>query len=201
MAARKSQSGLAGSLAERRRAQEAGLLSAEPWDVLKQRSIPALPLDAHYRAAELLSNDIAVALAAELEELDTYHRGFRAALHRVFVRVLRMSHEKTERVVLFHEAVPGYTLMLFKKDDWEAAQGVVLKSAPASSSGNGKASPDAATLDATAEGRAASVLMGEYVQRTGKRVIVIEHVDSLFLFFPAADLRKNVRELGYFAIE
>lgn len=192
MASRKSQSSLSESLAERRRVpnkESAAARAQEPWEMLKQRAQPALAPANHYKTAEMMGNDIAVALAAEIEELNTYHHGFRSALHRVFSKVLRIACEKTERVVLFHEAVPGYTLMLFKKDKWS----------PEDITSTENTEP--VGLDHSAEGRAASVLIGEHVQRTGKRVIVIEHVDSLFLFFPAEDLRKNVRDLGYFGIE
>lgn len=185
MASRKTQSGLADGLARRRGQPDA--TTSDPWDLLRQRASTSLAADAHQRTAEQLAGDIAVTLGSEIEELDTSHHGFRSALRRMFLRVLRLANDKQERVVLFHEAVPGYTLMLFKKDEWSTL---------------GKVSPGAAEgLADSAEGRAAAVLMNEHVQRTGKRVLVVEHVDSLFVFFPAADLRRNVRELGYFAID
>jgi hypothetical protein len=198
MAAHRTKSGLSGSLADRRRRQE------EAADVHKLRDAPAFDRADQLRIAGLLSNDIAVALSAQIDELNTYHHGFRAALTRVFIRVLRLSSEKPEQVVLFHEAVPGFTLMLFKKDP---------PSSPSKQPGAASARPSAPPpgapaciaaphpLEATAEGRAAEVLIGEFFSRTGSRVMIVEHTDSLFVFFPAADLRKNVRELGYFDLE
>lgn len=137
--------------------------------------------------ATLLSGDIAVALAAEIDELSTYSASFRSALNRAFLRVLRLSLQKTETVLFFHEAVPGYTLMLFKK-----AQATPWKEA---------ASAQEPSLDGSPEAQAAGVLIGQFFRRTKNRVLTVEHPDALFVFFPASDLRKNVREMGFFQTE
>jgi hypothetical protein len=51
------------------------------------------------------------------------------------------------------------------------------------------------------EGEAAGVVIGRFVDRTGNRVLVIEGDDALFVFFPVADLRKNLREMGFYYTE
>lgn len=168
-----------------------GRREAVPAETHKQRAGLALQTPtALEQTAKQLASDIAVALASQIEELNTYSHAFRSSLMRVFLRVLRMGSQQDQQVVLFNEAVPGYTLMLFKKQlDTD-----LLSAAPA----RRKDAPAEAGLASSAPGRAAEALIGEYFHRTGKRVLVVEHPDALFVFFPAADLRKNVRELGFF---
>lgn len=170
-----------------------GRREATPADTHKQRAGFALQTPtALEQTAKQLASDIAVALASQIEELNTYSHAFRSSLMRVFLRVLRVGSKQDQQVVLFNEAVPGYTLMLFKKQ----VDTDLLSAVPARS--RKKASKEDAALAAAAPGRAAEALIGEYFHRTGKSVLVVEHPDALFVFFPAADLRKNVRELGFF---
>lgn len=153
------------------------------------------------RLAGILSNDVSLALGGELDDLETGH-SFRAALQRVFVRVLRMGREHEEAVLFFNEAVPGYTMMLLKKGA-EIAAAPAKKTRPASSAASAPATfdPSTARLDATPEGQAASLMIEAFFERTRSRAMTIEHPDALFVFFPATDLRKNVRDMGFYSVE
>lgn len=173
-----------------------GRREAVPAETHKHRQGLALETPtALEQTAKQLASDIAVALSSQIEELNTYSHAFRSSLMRVFLRVLRLGSKQDQQVVLFNEAVPGYTLMLFKKQ----VDTDLLALAPQRARRGSKAkSKQDALLAASAPGRAAEALIGEYFHRTGKRVLVVEHPDALFVFFPATDLRKNVRELGFF---
>ena len=50
----------------------------------------------------------------------------------------------------------------------------------------------------TTESEAASVLAKQYFQRTKHRVVTVESEDALFVFFPVADLKKNLKEMGFY---
>lgn len=185
---------LANSIAARRSAVAAGDACA-----YKSRWAPSMQ-DAGEtaRVATLLSNDVTVALGAELEDLETGHE-FRTSLHRVFLRVLRMSQEREEVVLFFNEAIPGYTMMLLKKG----------AEAPKSSMRNAEGleptptpfDPNTASLEGTPEGQAASLMIEAFFERTKSRAMTIEHPDALFVFFPAADLRRNVRDMGFYFVD
>lgn len=143
------------------------------------------------RVAGLLSSDVAVALGSELDDLETGHE-FRTSLHRVFLRVLRMATKRDEVVLFFNEAIPGYTMMLLKKGVEMPEPKKKKSKAPATFD------PATSSLDATPEGQAASLMVEAFFERTQSRAMTIEHPDALFVFFPAADLRKNVREMGFY---
>lgn len=167
----------------------------------KSRWAPSLDDPAETsKLAVILSNDVSIALGGELDDLETGH-SFRAALQRVFVRVLRMGREHEEAVLFFNEAVPGYTMMLLKKGS-EIAPAAPAKKAR-STVGTAPASfdPSTARLDATPEGQAASLMIEAFFERTRSRAMTIEHPDALFVFFPATDLRKNVRDMGFYSVE
>lgn len=165
----------------------------------KSRWAPALDNHAETtKLAVLLTTDVAIALGSELDDLETGH-SFRTALQRVFVRVLRMGREREEAVLFFNEAVPGYTMMLLKKgveilaSDPSAGRAIVSQSAPFD--------PATAHLQSTPEGHAASLMIEAFFDRTRSRAMTIEHPDALFVFFPASDLRKNVRDMGFYFVE
>lgn len=181
---------MANTLAQRRASAANGDAFA-----YKSRWAPSLADPAETdKVASMLSNDISVALGSELDDLETGHE-FRTALVRVFVRVIRMARQKEEAVLFFDEAVPGYTLMLLKKgiEAPAARSSKKMVSAPAPAF-----NPEKTSLDGTPEGQAASLMIESFFSRTGTQALTVEHPDVLFVFFPAEDLRKNVREMGFY---
>lgn len=138
-------------------------------------------------AASQLAQDVSTVLAEQVEELSTYHHDFRMGMTRVFTRVLRLAHTRKEQVALFNEAVPGFTLLLFKKN-------------PTSWSFDGEAS-ESVEEGESPEVAAASQVISQFVHRTGDRVLTVETEDALFVFFPASDIKKNLREMGFFYTE
>ena len=186
---------LADTITARRAARPAGEVCA-----YKSRWAPSLEDPAETsRIAGLLGNDVSVALGAEMEDLETGRHEFRAGVQRVFIRVLTMARQRDEVVLFFNEAIPGYTMMLLKKG--------VSPLPSAHADGNGRApapapfDPASSSLQATPEGQAASLMIEAFFERTHSRAMTIEHPDALFVFFPASDLRKNVREMGFYFVD
>jgi hypothetical protein len=165
----------------------------------------------------VLCSDFSSALATEIDEVQTYHSHFKSGLRRAFGQVLRRAVQSEQPVVMFHEVLPGYTLMLFKKTG-ESTNGAAPFSTGSSSS-NGAAPPPPPALrsrrkketpaalppaisdeDAespSVEWQAVSKVIDCYFQRTGNRVLAIETEDALLTFFPVSDMKRNLREMGY----
>lgn len=139
-------------------------------------------LDDVQTAAAALSADLTAALDEWLGDLPL---SFRPAMARAFQRVLVLAKREHKRVLIFDDALPGFTMILMKKEP-QAATWKPTGAEPVLASTQ---SPEA---------QAAAVLIDRFVQRTHHRVIVVESEDALFAFFPAADLQKNLRELDVF---
>lgn len=138
------------------------------------------------KSAAILSRDISIALQEEIEDLAIHSAGFRQSINRVFLKMLRLGAQKTERVVIFNEAIPGFMLMLFKKNTLVASSESVE---PSQEQAKGP------------EVSAAGIVIEKFIERTGGRVITIETDDAVFVFFPNADIKKNVREMGFYTTE
>jgi len=173
------------SLAARRQRTNASWESTQ--GVHKRRF--AMALEEHGQAATALSQDVTSVLASAVDELATHGQEFRVGMNRVFLRVLRMARAASEQVMLFNEAVPGFTLLLFKKDPQQAQWG------PAPST------PEAVQEENGPELAAASRVISQFVQRTRDRVLTVETDDALFVFFPASDVKKNLKEMGFYFTE
>ena len=191
---------LSNSLAQRR-----AVVSGVEACSYKSRWAPSLDDPAETtRLAGILTNDVSIALGGELEDLEIGH-AFRTALQRVFVRVLRMGREHEEAVLFFNEAVPGYTMMLLKKGaEIEAPPSRARRPAGRQedpSPARAPFDPSTARLDSTPEGQAASLMIEGFFARTHSRAMTVEHPDALFVFFPASDLRRNVRDMGFYFVE
>ena len=135
-------------------------------------------------SAALLSQDVSSLLSERVDELSTWNHDFKVGMNRVFLRVLRMARGRSEQVVLFNEAVPGFTLMLFKKDP--------------SSWAEQESSPEAVEAEAGPEIAAAGQVIAQFVRRTGDRVLTVESDDAMFVFFPNSDVKKNLKEMGFY---
>lgn len=173
------------SLAARRQRAHASWESNH--GVHKRRFFSAL--DQHDQVAATLSQDVASVLASAVDELATHSQEFRTGMNRVFLRVLRMAREHSEQVMLFNEAVPGFMLMLFKKNPQQANWGRVATSEEAQQAEGG---PELA---------AAGRVISQFVQRTKDRVLTVETDDALFVFLPASDIKKNLKEMGLYITE
>jgi len=146
---------------------------------------PGALLDDIQASAMALSSDLAAALVDRIEELATSHHEFRRGMNRAFVRVLTLAQRQDKRVLVFDDVLPGFKLILIKKE-------------PTSTVWKRKgAEPELGSTTAP-EAQAAAALIAQFVKSTGNRVLLIESADGLFMFFPAEDLRKNLREMDLY---
>jgi hypothetical protein len=163
---------------------------SESGQAFYRRSETALSEDLDY-AANKLAVDVAFALAEELEDFDGFDPAFRRGLQRAARRALLCVFRSEKRVVVLPEALPGYTFMAFKKE----AQAKGPAKAPAGAAA--KALPACGAAEHSLEGQAAARIVGEYMKTmSDSRVIAIESADAVLALFPAADTRRNLREMG-----
>lgn len=166
-----------------RLSEAVGVQAAQPDS--RHKTIPLL--DNINAAATALSNDLAVALAERVEEISTSNPDFRAGLYRAFLRVLTLAKRQTDQdVMLFPEAVPGFTVLLYKKEPLS----VTWKT-----EGKEPALDDPRKSPAMA---ASAAVIDAFVARTKNRVLVIESTDALFVFFPADDIKRNLKDMDLY---
>lgn len=170
------------SLGERRRSKQSQVAGGLDQPVIKHATKALQEIE---RTATILSRDISSALHEEIEDLAIHSSSFRQAINRVFLKMLRIGSQKTEKVVIFHEAIPGFMLMLFKK----------VEVSPL------KVEKESEEVERGPELAAAGMVVNKFIERTGGRVITIETDDAVFVFFPSADIKKNVREMGFYITE
>lgn len=137
-----------------------------------------------------MANAVGSALGTLVEDLNTGPAEFRGSLQRCCRRVLAASATRTERVIFFHEAIPGFTVLAVKKDGWGKSE----------TNGSTK-STRAVKVDPHEDERnqAVQAIIGSYVSRTGNRVLAIEGSDVVLILFPVADLKKNLEEMGFWS--
>lgn len=144
-----------------------------------------------YHDMEVLASRIAVevtfALADQVEELAVCNSEFRMGLHRVARWTLTTLFRRTERCVVVPDAIPGYTMMAFKKPS-----GLSITTKPTTSSST-------ETLDQdSVEARATARIIESFLGKANHQILVIEASDVLMTLFPVPDLRKNLKDLGFY---
>ena len=152
-------------------------------------------------------------LAEDLDDLDTtieFRRGFQRSCTRMLTQVA----SRQERVLFFHEAIPGFTVMAVKKTGWSLAgaedaidarrsrRATVETSAARPPDNNAPQAVDTLPRwdnDAwnTARTEVVEQVIGAFVRRTGDRVLTLEAQDLVLVLFPASDLKKNLQEMGF----
>lgn len=137
-----------------------------------------------------MANAVGSTLGTLVEDLNTGPAEFRGSLQRCCRRVLAASATRTERVIFFHEAIPGFTVLAVKKEGW----GETGSKNGAKVSRQPKADPHDEERN-----QAVQAIIGSYVQRTGNRVLAIEGSDVVLILFPVADLKKNLEEMGFWS--
>ncbi len=162
--------------------------------------------------AALLAADLAIALAEQMEELDTTNHEFQTVLARAFQRMFAVvcSAGQSSKVFIFDDAIPGFTVMLLieqlQSDQLQQAQlqqaqlqqaQLQQDSAPAQPP-RSPMSHSSNVCAVTPSHAAAAAIIDTFVSRTGNRVFVIEIQDAICLLFPSCDLRRNLREIGAF---
>ncbi len=137
------------------------------------------------KTALSLSSDITLALSMEIEDLPSHKTEFRAKMQNTFMHVLKTATLREEQVIFFSDAVPGFALMLFKKKPMDEVFDTPIEW-------------DIYSDEDSPEAYAASVLAEQFFKNTKTKVISIESEDSLFVFFPVLELKKNLKEMGFY---
>ena len=152
-------------------------------------------LDGLDEVVQWMSSAVLSMLAESLDDINANNIELRAGMNKCLRRLLSMTAQKQERVVFFHEAIPGFTVLAVKKEGWGET------TAPARAPTTKKAGPPApvpaASLD-QARDEAVQAVIAAYVGRTGNRVLAIEGTDVVLVLFPVADLKRNLQEMGFF---
>lgn len=143
---------------------------------------------------EVLASRIAVevtfALSDQVEELAVCNSEFRMGLHRVARWTLTTLFRRAERCVVVPDAVPGYTVMAFKKPAGAGEPRVKAKGGEAQA-----LAPESPEASATA------LIIDRFLGKASHQILVIEAPDVLLTLFPVPDLRKNLKDLGFYITE
>lgn len=146
--------------------------------------------------ARKIAVEVSFSLADRVEELNVYNHEFRASLQRVITFTLISMYARKERCLVIPDAIPGFTLMAFKKETGPIATGAVKARSAASAAAALVEGPSSGP-----ESKAAAMIIGKFIEASAGQVLVIECPDALFSLFPVADLKNNLRMLGFYYTE
>jgi hypothetical protein len=132
--------------------------------------------------AKQLAQEVLLSLSEVLDDAQTQQHQFRGALASTAARVMRHINLSPERIGIYEEALPGFTLMVVKKDDGpiEASE----RDTPFE-------------VKETEDYAAAGLLIEQFMKKTQQRIISIEHSAVLLVLFPVSDTRKHLKVLGF----
>jgi hypothetical protein len=133
--------------------------------------------------AHQMAQEVLLALAEVVEDINTSHHEFRSALESTAARVMKHIDKSSERIGIYEETLPGFTLMVIKKDD-----GNIQKT-------DRKTVEDPEVDEGAFE--AAAMLIEQFMKRTQHTIISIEHASVLLVLFPVNDTRKHLKALGF----
>lgn len=131
-----------------------------------------------------IANDVCIAVALEVEDMNTNAYEFRSAIESTTSRILQHLDKSSERIGIYEEALPGFTLMVIKKDD-----GPVL---PTEKPKENKKQKKVSSLVFDT----ASLLIQNFMNKTKRSILSIEHDHLLIVMFPVSDTRKHLKALG-----
>lgn len=152
-------------------------------------------------------------LSEQMDGIDTDEDILRGSFHRSFRRLLSQLSTRTEKVVFFHEAIPGFTALTVRKGEWVDAlvppsvsqQDNKPSKKPASKKPALEKSVSSASSNLSDQEieqerqQAIQSIIQAYINRTGNRVIAIDGLDVTLVLFPMADLKQNLREMGFWS--
>lgn len=134
--------------------------------------------------AKQIANDVCIAVALEVEDINTNAYEFRSAIESTTSRILQHLEKSSERIGIYEEALPGFTLMVIKKED-----GQIL---PTEKPKEEKKQRRVSSLAFDT----ASLLIQNFMNKTKRSILSIEHDHILVLMFPVSDTRKHLKTLG-----
>lgn len=134
-------------------------------------------------SCKMLSNDIALFLSDEMEELNVSSYLFRTGMERYLNRVLMALLRNPQPVVIFPDSVPGFTMMVFKK--------TTLASLPSDNGVKAKRNPS----EEINQAQAIDSVVSKFFDKNKQKVLLIENSDLIFALFPVADTKKNLKDM------
>lgn len=172
---------------------------------VRRKDKPLLSREEASQMSAWMAQAIISRLAEDLEDLNATS-AFRTGFQRCCAKLLLASSTREERVLFFHEAIPGFTVMLVKREGWSLdatatpprrrRTSVKLPPAPGSEVSQAASEPEENEWD-QAHRQVVEQVISTFVSRTGNRVMSIEAQDVIVLLFPAADLKKNLQDMGF----
>lgn len=132
-------------------------------------------------AVNYLSSYIGMVLANEFEDLPTHKNSFKNEMKKIFNRVLNTLSEKKEKIVFFD--IQMFYLFLMRKQSFKMEEHDFI------------IDKDVESI----ENIAANRIIDKYNETNNKnKIIKIEYLDILIVFFPNKNMKKALKELGFY---
>jgi hypothetical protein len=135
--------------------------------------------------ARQITQDVLLALNAELDEVHFSGAAFRHVIESTTWRVMQHIDRSSERIGIYEEALPGFTLMVFKKND-----------GPIQESSADRFEKSVDEVSSSEEMQAAEMLMENFFSKTQKNIMTIEHEHVIIIMFPVSDTKKHLKTIG-----
>lgn len=143
--------------------------------------------------AQKIAIEVSFSLADKMDELNVLHQDFRAGLQRVIRFTLTSLFSRKEKCLVVPDAVPGFTLMGFKKltaskELYPSEKEMIdlLKNNQPSNA---------------PEVSAVGMIIESFYKSDEDKVLVIECSDAIFALFPVGDLKANLKMLGFYFVD
>ena len=133
-------------------------------------------------AVNYLSSYIGMVLANEFEDLPTHKNSFKNEMKKIFNRILNTLSEKKEKVIFFD--IQMFYLFLMRKDSFKLENENFLTDKDIQS----------------IENIAANKIIDKYNEKNNNKnkIIKIEYLDILFVFFPNKNMKKTLKDMGFY---
>lgn len=135
--------------------------------------------------ANQMAKDLSGYLKEDIEELNISSHLFRSGMERYIFRVLNALFKNPKPIAIFPDSVPGFTLIVFKKNPEMNVQDITKKE---------KRNP----VEEMKQSEAVEDVMGRFFNQNKQKVIVIENDDMIFGLFPVADTRQNLKSMDLY---
>lgn len=133
------------------------------------------------KTAKMLSNDISIYLAEEIDELNVSAYTFRVGMERSISRVMNSIVKQEQTILVYPDSIPGFTLMVFKKKIFNKNNELI----------NIERNP----IKEMNETKILDSVISRFFNKNQQQVLIIENNDIIFALFPVADTRKNLKDL------
>lgn len=134
------------------------------------------------KSASILAFEVGQVLGEEMDDLNVTSSLFRSGMERCFSRVLSAMLAKEQRLFIFPDAIPGYSMLAFKK--------TVVVAQPVDTSRDPLTEPQ--------EMKVIETMFDRFFQRNRHKVLLIDSIDLIVVLFPFTHLRKSLKEMDLY---